>query len=172
MAARKGRWPHADGDERSQLARVSDGRPFKPYVYNGTGEDIYRGVVGYLKDVRQVARREENAPDIGPGPERYRERAAEDEDPPGLALAPPPPVLVPVPASPLAPPLALALVPDDGELAELEAARDRYHAAQDALNAPPEPVVLAVLPPVTEAARCRACGYLTSAAGHKVACDG
>jgi|HubBroStandDraft_6_1064221.scaffolds.fasta_scaffold00062_117 hypothetical protein len=165
------RWADRPQDGRSAMARASDARPFKPYVYKGGGEDAYRGVTGYLEEVRRrIAYHEENAPDIGPSPEWYRERAAEDaDDLRGLTpAATTPPVRVPPPA----PPLSLALVPDDGELADLESARDRYHAAQDTLNAPPEPVPLAAPPPVTAATRCRACGYLTSAAGHRVMCDG
>ena len=166
-----GRWADRGDDTRSVMARASDSRPFKPYVYNGTGHDIYRGVTGYLEDVRRpaVMRHEESMPDVGPSPEWRRERDAEDADDlrgkePAASV---PPVRVPRPA----PPLSLALVPDDGELAELEAARDRYHAAQDALNAPPEPPAAPVQPPAP-ARRHRACGYLMTSAGHRAVCGG
>ena len=81
--------------ERSSAGRT--GLPgLKPYVSGGTGKDIYHDVTGYLEDVRKqraakspehaalVAeyerRHEESAPDLGPGPEWYRERAAGNED--------------------------------------------------------------------------------------------
>jgi hypothetical protein len=144
------------GDSRSVMARASDARPFRPYVYRGTGEDIYGGTVGYLQDVRRraVARHEESMPDMMPGPEWYRELAEEtgaSPDPAPAASAPPAPVPAPAPAR--APSAWLAL--DGDELAELAAACERNQAA------------LAVTP----ASRCRRCGYLTTAVGHKVACD-
>ena len=153
------------GDARSRMARISDELPFRPYVYNGTGQDIYRGAVGHLDDVRRraAARHQESVPDIGPGPEWYRERAAGDEDLPAAMPVSAPPAAVRTPAP------ALALVPAlDDELAELAAARDRYQAVLAALDGP---APQAAPPPVTAASRCGRCGYLTSAVGHRVACD-
>jgi len=145
------------GDGRSPMARASDALPFRPYVYKGTGEDIYKGARGYLDDVRRqaAARHEESAPDIGRGPEWYRELADGD-------TAPPAPVLAPVPVPALALPAA---GPDGDELAEPDAARGRYQAA---LAGVPEPAPAP--PPVTTTARCGRCGYLTAAAGHRVTC--
>jgi hypothetical protein len=40
-----------------------------------------------------------------------------------------------------------------------------------ALAAVPEPGPAPAPPPVTPASRCGRCGYLTTAAGHRVACD-
>jgi hypothetical protein len=122
--------------ERTRTAR--NGLPgFRPYVYKGTGEDIYRGAAGYLSDVRRqaITRHEESLPDPGPSPEWYRELA------------------------------------EDGEMAELAAERDRYQAAMAAVPGPREPDPAPAPPPVTAASRCRRCGYLTTAVGHKVACD-
>jgi hypothetical protein len=53
---------------------------------------------------------------------------------------------------------------DGDELTETAAARDRYQAAM------PEPAPLPEPPPVTPASRCGRCGYLTTAAGHRVMC--
>lgn len=60
--------------------------------------------------------------------------------------------------------------PDGDELAELAAARDRYQAAMAAVPGP-EPGPPPAPPPVTAARRCGRCGYLTTAAGHRVMCD-
>jgi hypothetical protein len=150
----------AHADTRSKMARISDTLPFRPYVYKGTGEDIYNGAVGYLDDVRRaVTRHEEGMPDTGPGPGWYRELAGETG-------ASPDPAPVPAPAPPRAPSAWLAL--DGDELARLAAARERNQAAPAAV---PGPDPLPPPPAVTPASRCRRCGYLTTAAGHKVACD-
>jgi hypothetical protein len=154
--------------ERSGAAR--NGLPgFRPYVYRGTGEDIYDGAVGYLDDVRRraVTRHEESMPDAGPCPEWYRELAEEtgaSPDPASAVSAPPAPA--PAPAPPRAPSAWLAL--DGDELARLAAACERNQAA---LTAVPGPDPLPAPPAVTPASRCRRCGYLTTAADHKVACD-
>jgi hypothetical protein len=170
---------YADGrnEGHSAMARASADRPFKPYVYRG-GETEPPAVTAARERARAFQARTAQAAaalaarldtlaglDAGPGPEWYRERDAEDADDmrgqePAASM---PPVRVP--------PLSLALVPDDGELAELEAARDRYHAAHDALNAPPEPPAAAVQPPAP-ARRHRACGYLMTSAGHRAVCGG
>jgi hypothetical protein len=157
--------------ERSGAAR--NGLPgFRPYVYKGTGEDIYHGAAGYLDDVRRraVTRHEESMPDTGPGPEWYRELAEEtgaSPDPaPAASVSPAP---VPAPAPPRAPSAWLAL--DGDELAELAAARERNQAALTAVPAPgPLPAPPAVTP-ASRRRRCRRCGYLTTAAGHRVMCD-
>jgi hypothetical protein len=56
---------------------------------------------------------------------------------------------------------------DSDEIDEAAAARDRYQAAMAAVpeSRIPEP------PPATAASRCKQCGYLTTAAGHRVMCD-
>ena len=147
---------------------------FRPYAYRGTGKDIYRELPGYLQEVtalqRAVAACEESAPDPEPGPEWYREMAAEAGDD-LAALAPaavPAPVAVPVRVP--APALVLADAPE-GELAALDGARERYQAAMAAV---PEPVLPAP-PPVTEAParparRHRPCGYLRGSRGCKAVC--
>ena len=153
--------------ERSRAAR--NGLPVRLYRYNGTGEDIHHGATGTLEDVRRraVTRHLESAPDISPGPEWYRELAAEAEDPPRPALT-----VIPLPAPAPARVPALAFIPPDSDgQAETAAARDRYQAAM-ALAGPPEPGAPPAPPPVTAASRCGQCGYLTTAAGHRVMCDG
>lgn len=123
------------------MARASDARPFKPYVYRG-GDAGPPAMAAALKaaglDAGVPPAAEEVAPDPAPGYEWYRE------------------------------------LNEDQEQAELEAERDRYQAAMaavhepDPLPAPPEPVAAVPAP----AKRCKDCGYLTTAVGHKVACDG
>ena len=140
--------PDARGDSgRSAMTRASDALPFRPYVYKG----------GDLEPTAVIAVRE-----------RYRARRAELER-------------IQAPAAGLGGTCAGEAVPDaapgyewyrelaDGdEMAELTAARDR---CQDALAAVPEPGPPPAPPPVTLAGRCGRCGYLTTAAGHRVACD-
>src|SRR5260370_4345365 len=80
------------GDTRSPMARASDALPFRPYVYKGTGEDIYKGVRGSLDGGRRRAppRHAEGAPDLRPGPQMDRGRARARDGPgpgPGLAAA-------------------------------------------------------------------------------------
>ena len=59
-----------------------------------------------------------------------------------------------------------AAVAED-ELAELDAARERYQAAMAAVPEPRAPGP----PPVAAVTRCRRCKYLTTSAGHRVMCD-
>ena len=64
--------------------------------------------------------------------------------------------------------LAPVRAPEDQELAELDAERDRYQAA---VPEPREPDPAPAPTPVAAASRCRRCGYLTTSAGHRVMCD-
>lgn len=50
--------PHAGS--RSAMTRATEGQPFRPYTYGGTGVDLLY---------------EETMPDLGPDPEWYRELA-------------------------------------------------------------------------------------------------
>ena len=63
---------------------------------------------------------------------------------------------------------------EDDQLAELAAERDRYQAAMAVAREPepaPGPDPAPRTPPITAASRCGRCGYLTTAAGHRVMCD-
>lgn len=159
----------AVSDSRTAMSRASDGRPFRPYVYRG-GDREPPAVTAARQRWRAITRDEESMPDMAPGPERYRELAAESEDPPRrpatvnahvISLPGPAPV----------PALALGPALDDGEMDEMTAARDRWQAALAAVPEPRKPGPPAAPPLVTAPARCRRCKYLTTSAGHRVMCD-
>lgn len=136
-------------DTRTALGRVAATQPFKPYVYGGETQE---------------------PPAVTAARERYRARGALIDAASAAAdaelnrrLA----VWRHAESMPDADP-----DPDGDELAELVEARDRYHAAMT-VACPPAPVPppadpIDVAPPA--AARCRRCGYLATAVGHKVAC--
>ena len=141
--ARQDRW-RATGIRqggRSAMARASGTLPFKAYVYGGETAE----------PAAVLAARE-----------RYRTHQAEL----GAAAAAPSGTCDGEVMPDAAPGYEwYAELADNAELAEVTATRDRYQAAMAAAPEPDPP------PPVTAGSRCRRCGYLTTAAGHKVMCD-
>jgi hypothetical protein len=72
--------PEEGGGGQSPMTRASNGRPFKPYVYNG-GEKEPAAVTaarGRHRALNAALEAAEIMPDISPGPEWYRELADED----------------------------------------------------------------------------------------------
>src|SRR6266704_494207 len=140
--------PEAGGGGPSAMARASYGRPFKPYAYGG-GDKEPAAVIAARERHRalnaEIARARDEAA------RRQRERAAEvmPDAAPGWEW--------------------YRELAEDQELAELAGTCDRYQAAMAAVPEPRAPDPLP--PPVTAASRCGRCGYLTSAAGHRVMCD-
>lgn len=124
-----------DGDNRSAMARASDALPVK----------FYDPARGRAEPPAVIAARERHR---AVNAEIERRSAALEAEQSGADCVGPGAGWDP---------------PDGDELAELTAARDRWQAAQAALDAAP--------PPVTPASRCRRCGYLTTASGHRVMCD-
>jgi hypothetical protein len=143
-------------DDRSLLTRVSAGRPFKPYVYNG-GDLEPAAVTAARERHRALTAEMERARDEAAQRQRERSEALTAERDGTFAVGPG---------------TGWWDAPDRDELAELTAERDRYHAAMAAaVPGPRAPGPAPAPPPVTAASRCGGCGYLTTAAGHRVMCD-
>lgn len=128
--ARHGATPALPPDPRSAMARASDAAPFRPYVYRGETAE---------------------PPPVIAARERHRARDAELERVRAAAEAEIDRRLAALAAEEIGPGpewYRERALEDGDEMAEIVAARDRYHAAQDALSAPPAPPPRYAAPPL------------------------